>query len=144
MLAKYGVCAESIWPYLIARFKQKPDSKAYNDAKSRIIKTYQTMDTLFQMKSCLADGHPFSFGFTVYESFMSDKVAKTGIAPMPEPGESPVGGHAVYAIGYDDAKQFVKVRNSWGASWGDKGNFYLPYNYIGNKNLADDMWQVTK
>jgi len=143
-LAKCGVCDEKIWPYIISKFREKPNKKCYQDAKKRKIISYATMDTLLEMKQCLADGFPFAFGFTVYESFESQEVADTGIATLPEPGERPIGGHAVVGVGYDDDKQMIKVRNSWGKDWGQKGYFYLPYEYIGNKNLADDMWQILK
>ena len=56
---------------------------------------------------------PFTFGFTVYESFESPEVATTGHAPLPEPGEAEIGGYAVLAVGYDDAAQTWLVRNSW-------------------------------
>lgn len=38
------------------------------------------------------------FGFTVYQSFESDQVAQTSHAPMPQPGEQVIGGHAVLAF----------------------------------------------
>ncbi len=41
-----------------------------------------------QMKGCLASGYPFVYGFTVYESFESKSVAKTGVVPMPASGEN--------------------------------------------------------
>ena len=80
-----------------------------------------------QMKGCLASGYPFVFpGFPVYASFMSAAVAKTGHASMPKPNEQLEGGHAVLAVGYDDANQWFIVRNSWGTEWGIKGDFTLP------------------
>jgi len=94
------------------------------------------------LKSCLSEGFPFVFGFTVYESFMSQSVANTGNMPMPKPSESVVGGHAVMAVGYNDAKQVVIVRNSWNTTWGDKGYFYMPYSYISSNNLCDDFWTI--
>ena len=98
--------------------------------------------TLTQMKQCLAEGYPFVFGFSVYEGFESAAVAKTGTLDMPKPGEKNVGGHAVCAVGYDDAAKRILVRNSWGTDWGVKGYFTMPYDYISNTNLADDMWTI--
>ena len=37
---------------------------------------------------------------------------------MPEAKEKVLGGHAVLAVGYDNSKQAVIVRNSWGNSMG--------------------------
>jgi len=143
-LAKLGVCDEKLWPYIISQFAMKPPAKCYKAALERKITSYKTMDTLNEMKQCLADGFPFAFGFTVYESFMSEKVAKTGIMNMPEEGEGVCGGHAVVCVGYDDSKQMVKVRNSWGKDFGIGGYFFMPYEYIGSKGLADDMWKISK
>ncbi len=95
-----------------------------------------------QMKGCLASGYPFVFGFSVYESFMSPAVAKSGHALMPKPNERIEGGHAVLAVGYDDANQWFIVRNSWGTGWGIKGYFTLPYAYLLDQNLADDFWMI--
>jgi len=94
------------------------------------------------MKGCLAEGYPFVFGFTVYESFMSQAVAQSGEVSMPTTGERLEGGHAVLAVGYDDSPRTFIVRNSWRAGWGDKGYFYMPYAYLQDNNLADDFWTV--
>jgi C1A family cysteine protease len=94
------------------------------------------------MKTALALGFPFIFGFSVYESFESETVSRTGIVPMPSPGEKMLGGHAVLAVGYDDTTQRFLVRNSWGTSWGMKGYFTIPYAYLTDRNLSDDFWLV--
>ena len=96
------------------------------------------------MRACLAQGFPFVFGFTVYESFESQQVAQTGVVPLPQPGERVAGGHAVLAVGYNDAERRFIVRNSWGARWGMQGYFTMPYDYLANRNLADDMWTIRR
>ena len=94
------------------------------------------------MKGCLASGYPFVFGFTVYESFESSEVARTGDVPMPSAEEPVVGGHAVLAVGYDDEDAVFICRNSWGPAWGDAGYFYMPYAYLLDDNLSDDFWTI--
>lgn len=113
-IAKQGVCPESQWPYDIAKFARKPPARAYRDALQHQALSYQrVMQTLPQMKGCLAAGYPFVFGFSVYQSFEAELVAKTGKVPMPKSEERSLGGHAVLAVGYDDAKQAMIVMNSW-------------------------------
>jgi C1A family cysteine protease len=143
-LAAQGVCAESYCAYKIANFAHKPSATAFKHSSAHQISLYQRLTSLQQMRQCLADGFPFVFGFTVYESFESDAVAKTGTAPMPLPSEQMIGGHAVCAVGYDDASRRLLCRNSWGAEWGDGGYFTLPYDYVSDRNLADDLWTVRK
>jgi len=98
--------------------------------------------SLAQVNGCLAAGYPFVFGVTVYESFEGDAVAKSGVLLMPLPTEKTVGGHAVLAVGYNDAKQVFVIRNSWGSDWGQKGHFTIPYAYLLDPNLADDFWTI--
>jgi C1A family cysteine protease len=45
-------------------------------------------------------------------------------------------------VGYDDAKDRFKVRNSWGSSWGQDGYFDMPYQYATSTKLASDFWAV--
>jgi C1A family cysteine protease len=37
-------------------------------------------------------------------------------------------GHAVLLVGYDDALQCFKAKNSWGSNWGEDGYFRIAYN----------------
>ena len=142
-LAKQGVCPEAEWPYQISSFKKKPTAKCYKDAKKHQITSYHRISTIDEMRTCLADGFPFVFGFTVYEAFESAAVAKTGVLNMPRPDERVVGGHAVMAVGYENrAKRFI-LRNSWDTDWGMKGYFTMPYDYLDPAgNLADDFWTI--
>jgi len=92
-----------------------------------------------EIKSRLATGYPIAFGFTVYPDLESEKVANTGLLPMPTYGEQPIGGHEVLIVGYDDATQLFKIRNSWGPGWGLSGYFLMPYAYATNPKLASDF-----
>ncbi|MGB4847554.1 MAG: C1 family peptidase [Saprospiraceae bacterium] len=146
-LQKQGICKDSEWTYDDnpnpgAKFTVKPPASCYTSALHYQITSYQRLtNNINNLKGCLAEGYPFVFGFTVYDSFM--KIKANGIMPMPNyANESVRGGHAVLAIGYDEAKQLVLVRNSWGKTWGNKGNFWMPYAYITNPNLCDDFWTI--
>ena len=142
-VASQGACPEPEWPYVISKFAVKPPARAYKDAALDRAVSYQSIvQDLNQMKGCLASGYPFVFGFTVYESFETPAVARTGHAPMPGWGERPVGGHAVMAVGYDDSSGWFIGRNSWGTAWGMRGYFTLPYAYLIQPGLSSDFWTV--
>jgi C1A family cysteine protease len=94
------------------------------------------------MRSCLAEGYPFVFGFTVYAAFESDAVAKSGVLHMPGKKEKVKGGHAVMAVGYNDSQKRFLIRNSWDTDWGMKGYFTMPYAYLTDRNLSDDFWTI--
>ena len=143
-LAAQGVCTEKLWPYAIPRFAVKPSPACYGQAAQHKITSYERLQTLDEMRACMAAGFPFVFGFTVYESFESAEVAKTGIVPMPGPAERTLGGHAVCAVGYDDKGKRFLVRNSWGPGWGIGGYFKMPYAYLENRNLSDDFWTIRR
>jgi C1A family cysteine protease len=142
-VAKVGVCTETTWPYDIPKFTEKPPKTAYTEAKKHQALIYRrVLGNLHQMQGCLASGLPFVFGFSVYESFMSPEVAKTGEVPLPPRGEQLIGGHAVLAVGYDDKIQRFIVRNSWGTGWGVKGYYTMPYGYLTDPGLARDFWAI--
>jgi C1A family cysteine protease len=142
-VAKQGGPHESLWPHVISRFRQKPSAAAYRDGALHEAILYQRLrPVLDQLKGCLADGFPFVFGFSVYESFESRAVATTGTVPLPGPRETLLGGHAVAAVGYDDSRQRFILRNSWGTNWGAKGYFTMPYAYLLDGGLSDDFWTI--
>ena len=141
-LAKYGCCLEQDWAYDISKFAKKPPLSCYLKARRHRIDSYHSIEGRQEMITCLAEQYPFVFGITVFESFESDEVKKTGIVPMPGDNERSLGGHAVMAVGYDLDKRTFLVRNSWGEKWGVKGYFTLPFDYV--DNLARDFWTVRK
>ncbi|MBP1647152.1 MAG: peptidase [Bacteroidetes bacterium] len=143
-LAKQGVCTEKKWPYIVSRFDRRPPAHCYREAEEYQITSYERILALDEMLACLAEGIPFVFGFSVYESFESAEVARTGVVPMPKPEERVLGGHAVMAVGYDEAEKRFIVRNSWGTEWGAQGYFTMPFAYLADRGLSDDFWTIRR
>jgi C1A family cysteine protease len=152
---KLGVPPESEWPYDQTGYPTtdgapfapgapaatRPPKKVYADAGAHKAITYLSVNqTLPQLKGCLADGFPFIFGFTVYENFFGPDGTPETHTPMPS--GSVLGGHAVLAVGYDDAAGHFVVRNSWGTKVLDKGYYYMPYAYVSEPTLASDFWTI--
>jgi C1A family cysteine protease len=139
----FGAAPETDWPYDVAKFTSSPPQAAYRDALlNQALKYARVTATLRALRSRLAQGFPVVFGFSVYDSFMSQTVENTGIIPMPTYNEEMIGGHAVLAVGYDDTVRRVIVQNSWGTAWGAKGFCYFPYDYFTEQGLTGDEWTL--
>jgi C1A family cysteine protease len=155
-MALFGVPPEDYWPYKIPEFDAEPPAFCYAFAQNyQAIKYYRldppgqsTPETLKLLKQTLAASLPAMFGFTVYSSIPPVGDGK-GEIPFPSPGDGVEGGHAVVAVGYDDKKKIAKdkgairIRNSWGEEWGDKGYGWLPYSYV-EAGLAVDFWSLVQ
>lgn len=142
-VSQLGVCPESDWTYDIGTFANPPPRKDYRDALKDRVLTYQAApQVLWALKSVLAGGTPVVFGFTVYSAFETPQVEQSGIVPMPSPGDQVLGGHAVVLVGYDDAVDRFRVRNSWGPGWGQNGYFEMPYLYVTSSSLSSDFWVI--
>jgi hypothetical protein len=153
--AQYGVAAEAAYPYDITKFAVNPPAAIWAAAATHKVTSYHSIadGDLSTMKSMLASGFLVGFGFQVYDHFMSQTMATEAVLPYPDPSEQLQGGHAVCLVGYDDAKVIKRangtfstgaflVRNSWGASWGLGGYFWMAYDYVGDTKQASDFWVV--
>ncbi|HEY9720593.1 MAG TPA: C1 family peptidase [Oscillatoriaceae cyanobacterium] len=135
VLQNVGVAPDRDWSYDIAKFAEEPPAKAFKDAAAYKIHSATQLSNLDDVKTALAGGSAVSFGFLVHASFQG--IGSDGMMPMPKRNDKVEGGHAVLAVGYDDAKKVLIVRNSWSSGWGDSGYFYMPYAYVTAKNTAD-------
>jgi C1A family cysteine protease len=135
-ILNYGVCKESVYPHIVNKFMNLPPLEAYYASKKFKRFTYVFINQdLASIKSALTTFKvPIIFGIMVYEGFMN---TKTGFIPMPS--KELLGGHCVCLVGYNDINQTFVCANSWGTNWGNKGYFYLPYNYVINPKYASDF-----
>lgn len=138
-----GVPDERFWPYDITKFTLRPTAMAYAQAlKHRALSVGRVKQTHVDLRTALSQGFNIVFGFTVFESFESDAVAKTGIVPMPDASEQMLGGHCAVLVGHNDARKRYIMRNSWGVDWGMGGYCEMPYEYIESPDLASDFYVV--
>jgi len=146
VLVGQGVPPESEWPYDTSQIGTPPPQQTYSDAAKYKLLQYSRVTqepTGYFVRHCLAIlGRPIVVGISCFPEIQSDEVAATGDLPMPSPGESPEGGHAILLVGYDDSAQRFKWRNSWGTGWGVQGYGTIPYQYILDPNLASDFWTM--
>lgn len=136
-----SACPETDWPYLIDKFADEPKNPPSYDV-GKVVLYKRVIQNPAQMKSCLASGFPFVFGFTVYESFESDQVARQEMSRC-----RPPGSRRSEDMRYLQSDMTTPIRDSssgiHGApSWGIKGYFTMPYAYMTQRDLADDFWTI--
>jgi C1A family cysteine protease len=147
VLVNQGAALEADWPYDESKFTIQPPPPVLQEADQGRAVEYSRLENRTDFRNCLAQGHPFITGITIYSSFETDEVARTGFVPMPTRNDSVAGGHAVCVIGYNtdiNGGDYYEVRNSWGEDWGDAGNFWIPAAYLENPNLSCDAWTIRK
>lgn len=142
-LASLGACRESLWAYDVKKFTAQPPHNCYVDATTYRIAQYARVPQSPQsFEAVLSAGMPILIGIAVYESF--GRVGSSGRVAVPNPrGERLLGGHALVVVGFDrtdTARPVFIVRNSWGVSWGDRGDCYIPYSYLMDRGLCFDPW----
>lgn len=141
VLTGKGCCETTYYPYVEGRLSSPTETQLENASKYKT-GAYHRIAKFEDFLGCLADAAPWpvTVGFVVYESFLSERVAASGVMPVPKAGEERQGGHEVLCLGYDLPKQLALVQNSWGTGWGQKGFFWMPFEVIGSH--ATDLWVV--
>jgi C1A family cysteine protease len=161
-LVLFGVPPERFWPYEPQALDAEPPAFCYAYAANYRTMSYFSLDPpgtrpeelVERIKAYLAGGVPSMFGFTVYSSI--EQAGPDGEIPFPGANEKVAGGHALVAVGYDEARKIRNrergsretvgaflVRNSWGVAWGKQGYGWLPYDYV-RAGLAQDWWTLIK
>jgi len=138
VLQRIGVPTEKGWPYKDINDVDaigEPARWASMVARWALIDSYYRIDNLNDLKLALVNG-PVPIGIPCfYEIFFT---SGDGIIPYPASPDEIYGGHAVCAVGYDNDKQRIKFKNSWGTNWGQNGYGYLSYKYI--NDFLWDAW----
>jgi len=120
-----GVANLAEFPYDEHNCSRLPDAEVITDAKRYRIDDWKRVDIdkPDDMKGQIYAGNPVIFGM-----FVSDGLEKLEKNQIYDDIDAPrVGGHAMVAVGYSEAKQAFKIVNSWGEEWGDNGFGWISY-----------------
>jgi len=95
---------------------------------------------LQQVKALVASGQPVIVGVECWSDFGAEPPTYLYDGPDPEAWNR--GGHAMLVVGYDDARSALRVANSWGADWGDKGYVWISYGFF-RRGHCFEAWALT-
>jgi cathepsin L len=112
------------FPYNPGKLGPRPKvSLPYRARQWGYVTTANGVATTNQLKAALlAAGPLYTTLYAATPGFMSNKGSV-----LAEKGPFPQIDHAVLLVGWDDNRKAWKIKNSWGASWGDGGYGWVAY-----------------
>lgn len=109
-----------------------------SDGQSYKIASYARQDSIEGIKQAIVDEGPVVIGLRIdvaqFNALSNAELSATQLAH--------VSGHCMLIVGYDDALQAFRVRNSWGETWGDSGHLWLAYDYLRTVDPDFDAWST--
>lgn len=126
---EFGTLSLRDYPYRDDRCPEPTEaqeSRRFQLARFRIERWFR-VDTgkLDQIKAELAQGHPVVFARVFARSF--DRHRGAGVYARRRGEADGRGGHAIAIVGYDEKRQAMRIMNSWGRRWGDRGYAWVSY-----------------
>lgn len=139
-LAADAQSTEALWPYDTTRDHRssayRPPAAALQPSERRRATLAPITATLPGIAEQLHAGHLIVVGLELWDAFY----ACSSSTIQPPDADFDGGGHAVCLVGMDEDARRVKVRNSWGTSWGDGGCAWL--SFAGLASALLDAWVV--
>jgi len=143
-VAQHKIPNETLWPYDIAKFEEKPPNvqpRAYKLEKP----VHAVPQTEESIKQVLSNNQTISYGFTVYRGF-EESWSTPGVMPEPNSSEEVLGGHENLLVGYlEEYPDHFLSLNSWGTAWGIFGGYFLfPKATFLDPNMVSDLRTIVR
>lgn len=140
-LLQKGVLSLADYPYR-ANCKL-PSEKQRRVATDFRIDGFLSVDlkNIDDVKGQLAQGNPVMFGIMANKRL--ERLRRGQVYDATDADKTPYP-HAMTVVGYDDRRQALKVINSWGTRWGDRGFGWIDYDAFSSQTLEAYVMQVSK
>ena len=141
VLTEIGAVTESRMPYQSEGLCWRPNDLLRNEASSRrAVEYFKPQPFRDAVKAALYgttghDGHVLAYCCLVYQNFEPD-----ASGTLPAPSGSVMGGHWMELVGWSEQRQAYRVRNQWGAGWGDGGYCWIRYRDAELPSDRGGMW----
>lgn len=134
-IAVYGICPESVWPFVVGNVNTKPPARALWDARERrglrgSYKVHERGDARIEaIRAALSSSRAVVFGVQVDAAFTQGQ-GPAEIEWALQGGA--VGRHMMEVVGlrYLRGEYWILVKNSWGRGWRDQGYAWLSEGFI--------------
>ncbi|MEZ4887669.1 MAG: C1 family peptidase [Chitinophagales bacterium] len=139
LLSSKGDCYARDFDRDVNNCQRNPESTIQEYAKKYKVSDYMTLFEseaepklkVLRVKESLAQGKPVIIGLNIRKNFA--RLRRGSKFWWPDLGNTtPMGGHAMVVVGYDEAEGAFEVMNSWGKDWADDGFVRIKYKYFAN------------
>lgn len=141
-ISKFGLCTETLWPYNIEKFDDKPTVECYKDGELRKIPSYRRIKNVDEIIDAVNDNYPVVMGIVLYLKFAG--LDSSNYIVEKESETDFFGYHAVTAVGYDMDKKQLLIKNSFGSNWGLNGYFLMPFDYAKSEMFEAWIFDIPK
>jgi hypothetical protein len=142
-----GCCLEATWPYVASEIPGNESQAPPPPVDSSELEAHKlsqsdplTPRDVAGLQAVLDEQRPVALSVPVFTGWKGNAMLKlSGFIPMPLPGDTPDGGHAMCAVGYGYDNEFAGggyfvLRNSWGTQFApsspiEPGHALLPFAY---------------
>jgi hypothetical protein len=145
-VGKIGVCTEKAFPYIDENMFGGIPPECYPEASDNKATAWFNLqgegeDRLAQLDVAIRANHPVIFGTrvdAVIQSYVKGQILSI-------PTGAFIGGHEMVVVGirYINGKRCWRIRNSWGAGYGDDGHLLIDDAFMGWSRLVD-LWLMTR
>lgn len=133
----YGICPEEKCPFSDV-FYYKPNEECYHCGKYYHFKYSRIKNDIDTIQKLLNNNKLILINLTIYTSFLKDKLNKEGLLDYPDEYDSILGMICCIIVGYTETK--LILRTCFNEEWGNKGCFYIDYNYL--FHMCNDLWLI--
>ena len=133
-----GNALEYAYPYDVTKVNDVPPWGAWVLTNILKIKEYKRLLNLEQIKLAVSKNKPTNAGITIYRNYYD--LNKENNVYVPNKRMSNFGGHAQMVVGYDDEKQLIELKNSWGGQWGKNGYCFMTYEDFEKESSMYQWW----